>query len=39
MINPFTYTIFYVTEEPENDMDPNAAAAKAGVELEAPFGE
>lgn len=39
MVNPFTYTIFYVTEEPENDVDPNPAEAIAGIELEAPFGE
>ena len=39
MVNPFTYTIFYVTEEPENDADPNPADAKAGIELESPFGQ
>lgn len=39
MVNPFTYTIFYITEEPENDSDPNPADAKAGLELEAPFGQ
>lgn len=39
MVNPFTYTVFYVTEEPENDVDPNGADAIAGVELEAPFGQ
>lgn len=39
MVNPFTYTLFFTTEEPENDADPNAADAKAGIELEAQFGE
>jgi hypothetical protein len=39
MVNPFTYTIFYISEEPENDADPNPADAIAGIELEAPFGQ
>jgi hypothetical protein len=39
MVNPFTYTIFFVTEEPQNDVDPNSADAIAGVQLEAPFGQ
>jgi hypothetical protein len=39
MVNPFTYTVFFVTEEPENDVDPNAADPVAGVKLEAPFGQ
>lgn len=39
MVNPFTYTIFYISEEPENDIDPNPADAIAGIELEAPFGQ
>jgi hypothetical protein len=39
MVNPFAYTIFYITEEPENDVDPNAADAIAGIKLEAPFGQ
>ncbi len=39
MVNPFTYTIFYISEEPENDVDPNPADAIAGIELESPFGE
>lgn len=39
MVNPFTYTLFYITEEPENDVDPNAANAIAGIELETPFGQ
>jgi hypothetical protein len=39
MVNPFTYTIFFVTEEPQNDVDPNSANAIAGVQLKAPFGQ
>lgn len=39
MVNPFTYTIFYISEEPENDIDPNPADAIAGIKLEAPFGQ
>ena len=30
--------IFYVTEEPENEVDPNAADVITGIELEAMFG-
>jgi hypothetical protein len=39
MVNPFTYTIFFITEEPEDDTDPNPATAIAGIELKAPFGQ
>jgi hypothetical protein len=39
LVNPFTYTIFFITEEPQDDVDPNSADAIAGVELEAPFGQ
>ena len=39
MVNPFTYTIFFVSEEPQDDVDPNSADAIAGVELKAPFGQ
>jgi hypothetical protein len=39
MVDPFTYTVFFITEEPENDVDPNAANPIAGVKLEAPFGQ
>jgi hypothetical protein len=38
MVNPFTYTQFFITEEPQDDVDPNAANAIAGIKLEAPFG-
>jgi hypothetical protein len=39
MVNPFTYSVFIITEEPQDDVDPNAADAIAGIELEAPFGQ
>lgn len=39
MVNPFTYTVFFITEEPENDVDPNSADPVGGVELEDPFGQ
>jgi hypothetical protein len=39
MVNPFTYMIFFVTEEPQDDVDPNSADAIAGVQLEDPFGQ
>src|SRR5687768_13054990 len=39
MVNPFTYTIFFVTEEPQDAVDPNSADAIAGVQLTAPFGQ
>ncbi len=38
MVNPFTYTLFFVTEEPRDDVDPNSADA-IGVQLKAPFGQ
>jgi hypothetical protein len=37
MVNPFTYTQFIVTEEPFEDVDPNAAGAIGGAQLQAPF--
>jgi hypothetical protein len=38
MVNPFTYSVFLITEEPQDDVDPNAADPIAGIELDAPFG-
>ena len=38
MVNPFTYTEFIITEEPLDDVDPNAAGTYGGAELQAPFG-
>lgn len=39
MVNPFTYTQFIITEEPKDDVDPNAAGTFGGAELPAPFGQ
>lgn len=39
MVNPFTYSVFTITEEPQDDVDPNAADPIAGSELEIPFGQ
>lgn len=38
MVNPFTYTEFIITEEPVDDVDPNAAGIYGGAKLQAPFG-
>ena len=38
MVNPYTYTEFIITEEPVDDVDPNAAGTYGGAELQAPFG-
>jgi len=39
MLNPYTYTQFIITEEPKNDVDPNAAGTYGGVDLPPPFGQ
>jgi hypothetical protein len=41
MVNPYTYKNFEVTEEPDQDQDPdpNAANSIAGFELQNPFGQ
>jgi hypothetical protein len=39
MINPYTYKNFEVTEEPNDDLDPNAASSIGGFELDNPFGQ
>ena len=39
MVNPYTYSQFIITEEPENDADPKMASSKGGVELQTPFGQ
>lgn len=39
MANPYTYTQFIITEEPVDDVDPNAAGTYGGAELQAPFGQ
>jgi hypothetical protein len=39
MVNPYTYTIFYVTAEPKDDVDPNPSDIVVGTELPSPFGQ
>jgi hypothetical protein len=39
MVNPYTYKNFELTEEPSEDIDPNAASSIAGFELPNPFGK
>ncbi len=39
LVNPYTYTQFIITEEPIEDVDPNAAGTYGGAELQAPFGQ
>jgi hypothetical protein len=39
MVNPYTYTIFYVTAEPGDDVDPNPSDIVAGTQLPSPFGQ
>jgi hypothetical protein len=39
LVNPYTYNNFEITEEPVEDLDPNAADSIAGFELQNPFGQ
>ena len=39
MVNPYTYSVFYVTAEPADDPDPNPSSVVVGVELPTPFGQ
>jgi hypothetical protein len=39
MVNPYTYTIFYVTAEPADDVDPNPSDIVVGTQLPSPFGQ
>ncbi|HET8857454.1 MAG TPA: hypothetical protein VFM28_07995 [Nitrososphaeraceae archaeon] len=39
MVNPFTYTIFYVTAEPVNDPDPKPSDVVVATKLPIPFGQ
>ena len=39
MVNPYTYTIFYVTAEPLDDLDPNLADVVVAANLPMPFGQ
>ena len=38
MVNPYTYTIFYVTTEPRDDFDLKPADILAATKLPIPFG-
>jgi hypothetical protein len=38
MVNPLTYNVLVITEEPDDDTDPNAATPIGGSELQRPFG-
>ena len=39
MVNPYTYSVFFVTAEPEKDPDPNPSSVVVGTELSSPFGQ
>ena len=39
MVNPYTYTIFFVTAEPVNDPDPKPSDVVVGTKLPNPFGQ
>ncbi len=39
MVNPYTYTIFYVTTEPRDDFDLKPADILAATKLPIPFGQ
>ena len=39
MVNPYTYSVFYVTAEPVNDPDPKPSDVVVGTELSPPFGQ
>lgn len=39
MVNPYAYTIFYVTTEPIDDLDPKPADILAATKLPLPFGQ
>jgi hypothetical protein len=39
MVNPYTYTVFFVTAEPVDDPDPKPADIVVGAKLPIPFGQ
>jgi hypothetical protein len=39
MVNPYTYTVFFVTAEPVNDLDPKPSDVIVGTKLPIPFGQ
>jgi pimeloyl-ACP methyl ester carboxylesterase len=39
MVNPYTYTVFFVTAEPVDDPDPKPSDVIVGAKLPIPFGQ
>jgi hypothetical protein len=39
MVNPYTYTVFYVTAEPVKDLDPRPSDIVVATQLPEPFGQ
>lgn len=39
MVNPYTYTVFFVTAEPVDDPDPNPSDVVVGTKMPIPFGQ
>jgi hypothetical protein len=39
LVNAYTYNVLVITEEPEDDTDPNAATPVGGAPLPSPFGQ
>ena len=39
IVNPYIYNVYVVTEEPSEDVDPNANVPAGGFALPSPFGQ
>jgi hypothetical protein len=39
LVNAYTYNVLVITEEPDNDADPNPATPVGGAPLPSPFGQ
>ena len=39
IVNPYIYNVYVVTEEPSEDVDPNANVPVGGFALPSPFGQ
>ncbi|HJT86121.1 MAG TPA: hypothetical protein VJ697_16700 [Nitrososphaeraceae archaeon] len=39
IVNPSTYSVFFVTADPENDPDPNPSSVVTGTELYPYLGQ
>jgi hypothetical protein len=39
LVNAYTYNVLVITEEPDNDTDPNPATPVGGAPLPSPFGQ